>query len=76
MRREVRPELAGEFESPFARELDRRYMEALGQRRMFVNELYLTVVRRRLQGSVGAAESLLSLVGSASGIRSRRGERV
>ena len=71
VRREVRPELAGEFESPFARELDRRYMAALGQRRMFANELYLTVVRRRLQGSVGAAESLLSLVGSASGVRSR-----
>ena len=71
VRREVRPELAGEFESPFARELDRRYMAALGQRRMFANELYLTVVRRRLQGSVGVAESLLSLVGSASGVRSR-----
>lgn len=71
VRREVRPELGGEFENPFARELDRRYMAALGRRRMFVNELYLTVVRRRLQGSVGAAESLLGLVGSASGVRSR-----
>lgn len=71
VRREVRPDLAGEFESPFARELDRRYMAALGRRRMFTNDLYVTVVRRRLQGSVGAAESLLSLVGSASGVRSR-----
>ena len=52
-RREVRPELGGEFENPFARERDRRYMAALGRRRMFVNELYLTVVRRRLQGSAG-----------------------
>src|SRR5829696_5759019 len=50
IRREVEPTIAGGFRDPFCAELDTRYAAQLGRRRMFVNDLYLTVVRRPLQG--------------------------
>ena len=42
----------GEFRSEFARELDKSYREAMAKRRLFVNELYLTLVLRA--GEAGA----------------------
>jgi type IV secretion system protein VirB4 len=59
IRREIKPELEGEFASHFAEELDRRYMALLTERRMFVNDTYLTIVRRPLQGKVGRVDRLV-----------------
>ena len=61
IRRAVAPEIAGEFENPFTRELDARYMASLAERRMFVNEIYMTIVRRPMQGKVGVVEHLIDL---------------
>jgi len=46
VRREDKPATPGEFRSVFAAELDARYRERLGGRRLYVNALYLTLVLR------------------------------
>ena len=59
IRREVFPKIASSFDNPFCRELDERYMAALGKKRMFVNDIYLTLLRRNMQGGVGAFDVLM-----------------
>ncbi|WP_027232979.1 VirB4 family type IV secretion system protein [Phyllobacterium sp. UNC302MFCol5.2] len=68
IRRRLEPKLDGEFTNPFADELNRRYMAQLEQRRMFVNEMYITIVRRPLRGQVGMIETI------AKGIFARGGK--
>ncbi len=46
VRRQVEPVVEGRFESPFARGLDNAWRKRLGGRRLFVNDLFLTLVRR------------------------------
>ena len=58
VRRRVTPELSGTFEDPFCRDLDRHWRAKLAERKLFVNELFLTLVRRPLQGNAGFAERL------------------
>jgi type IV secretion system protein VirB4 len=58
IRRRLEPRLDGEFHNSFADELNRRYMAQLAQRRMFVNDMYITIVRRPLRGQVGLIESI------------------
>ena len=63
VRREVFPQLAGAFADDFSRGLDDAWRTRLGARKLYVNELFLTLVRRPLQGRVGllqkVGESLL-----------------
>ncbi|NQV85865.1 MAG: VirB4 family type IV secretion/conjugal transfer ATPase [Woeseiaceae bacterium] len=49
----------------FCAELDRRWAKKLAEKQLFVNDLYLTVVRRSLTGSVGAADTIARLLSSA-----------
>ncbi len=72
VRREVEPQLDGSFSSPFAAELDRRYLARLAERRMFVNAPYLTIIRRPLQGRAGSADSMF---GKLFGGRTADGDR-
>jgi type IV secretion system protein VirB4 len=58
VRREVSPTIGGRVDNWFAGELDRRFMASLADKRMFVNDLYFTVIRRGFQGRVGLAESI------------------
>lgn len=58
IRREVTPKIGGHIDNWFASELDRRFMDSLGDKRMFVNELYLSVIRRGFQGKVGFADQI------------------
>jgi type IV secretion system protein VirB4 len=60
IRREVEPSIPSTFDNALCREIDERYQAALSTRRMFVNDLYLTIVRRQLQGQAGTFESSLS----------------
>ncbi len=53
LRREVRPELAGGYADPVSRWIDRSWREKLDGRRLLSNELFLTLVRRPLQGRAG-----------------------
>jgi len=48
IRREVRPKIDGHFDNWFCEELDRRYMANQQHKRMFVNDLYVTILRRKM----------------------------
>ena len=58
IRRRIPPEIQGSFDIPFADELNARYMAGLQSRTMFVNELYLTVIRRPMTGRAGKVDRL------------------
>jgi type IV secretion system protein VirB4 len=62
IRREVEPGIPSSFDNAFCAELDRRYHQALGKRRMFVNDIYLTILRRPLQGQAGNFEGLVAAI--------------
>jgi type IV secretion system protein VirB4 len=59
IRREVSPSIPGSFDDPFCRELDERYRASLAGKRMFVNDLYLTLMRRNMQGHVGTFDVMM-----------------
>jgi type IV secretion system protein VirB4 len=63
VRREVHPELDGHFADDFSRALDATWRERLSARKLYVNDLFLTLVRRPLQGRVGVVEGLLRRIG-------------
>ncbi len=67
VRRQVDTSIDGEFDDPFCAELDRRYAAALGGKRMFTNELYLTVLRSGMRGALAAGDRARRLLGRASG---------
>lgn len=62
VRREVEPAMVGEFEDDFSRTLDDAWRERLGARKLYVNDLFLTLIRRPLQGRGGLVEGALSLL--------------
>jgi len=66
IRRRVEPSLDGEFDDPFLAELDRRYASSLAGKRMFTNELYLTVLRSGLRGALGFGERTRQLLAQLS----------
>jgi type IV secretion system protein VirB4 len=63
IRREVTPELDGEFGDDFSRALDGAWRRRLAAKKLYVNDLFLTLVRRPLQGKVGMVESLFRAAG-------------
>lgn len=58
VRREVVPELEGEFTDDFSRALDDAWRRRLSAKKLYVNDLYFTIIRRPLQGRVGVLEGL------------------
>lgn len=65
IRRPVAPIFGGECDDDFSQRLDRRWQDALIDRRLFANELYLTLVRRPLRGKTGFLAGLLGRAGAA-----------
>ncbi|MEO7864266.1 MAG: VirB4 family type IV secretion/conjugal transfer ATPase, partial [Sphingomicrobium sp.] len=61
IRRSVAPELEGEFGDPFSTALDDSWRSRLAARRLYVNDLYLTLIVRPLAGRARAADRLLSM---------------
>lgn len=61
VRRKAEAALAGRFDDAFSRQLDDRWRARLGARQMYVNDLFLTIVRRPLQGRVGMLDRLRGL---------------
>lgn len=59
IRRQVPAVISGEFDIGFCDKLNQRYMASLSGKRMFVNDLYLTIIRRGFQGKVGAIDGML-----------------
>ncbi len=56
LRREAEVELEAEFPDPFSKQLDGRWRERLAGRKLYVNDLFLTLVRRPLQGKIGKVD--------------------
>ncbi|TDW28132.1 type IV secretion system protein VirB4 [Rhizobium azibense] len=67
IRRQVDTVMAGDFEDPFCEVVDRRYMAALGHKRMFTNEIYLTVLRSGLRGALAAGDRVRRFLNKAAG---------
>ena len=61
IRRQVGVALAAEFDSLFAAELDRQWRERLAARQLFVNEQFLTLVRRPARGKAGWPERMAQI---------------
>lgn len=67
IRREVETEIDGAFDEPFCDLLNKRYMEQLRRKRMFTNEIYLTIVRSGMRGALGVGDTFKRLLDRASG---------
>lgn len=61
VRRVVAPQLEGKFGDPFSASLDKAWHDRLAERRLYVNDLYLTLIVRPLAGRARAADKLLQL---------------
>jgi type IV secretion system protein VirB4 len=64
IRRRVDMALEGHYPDAFSQQLDARWRDRLQAKQLYVNELYLTLVRRPLQGQIGLADRLRSWLGS------------
>ncbi len=65
VRREVAPDMVGAFSDPFSRSLDAQWRRRLEGRRLYANDLFLTLVRRPLQGRVGLLQEMFSALRGA-----------
>lgn len=67
IRRQVDTVMPGEFEDRFCDILDQRYMATLGKKRMFANEIYLTVLRSGIRGALAAGDQIRRFLDKAAG---------
>jgi type IV secretion system protein VirB4 len=65
IRRQVSSDLEGDFSDPFCDLLNRRYMAQLSEKRMFTNELYLTVIRSGMRGALAVGDKARRLINRA-----------
>ena len=63
IRREAELSLEADYADDFSRDLHVRWGERLGIKKLYVNDLFLTIVRRPLQGKVGLADRLRQRLG-------------
>jgi type IV secretion system protein VirB4 len=68
IRREIQPSIDGKFVNPFCDLLNQRYSASIRDQRMFVNDLYLTVIRKGFQGKVGMADTVMKGFRKAAGV--------
>jgi type IV secretion system protein VirB4 len=66
VRRRIEPELSADYPDSFSRTLDTAWKTRLATKHLYVNDLFLTLVRRPLQGKVGIADRVRSLLGRAT----------
>lgn len=62
IRRRVDAGIEGQFGDPFSAKLDAIWQQRLGSRQLYVNDLYITLIRRPLQGRVGFLDGLRDLM--------------
>lgn len=66
IRRRVEVDLPASFPDAFSALLDAGWRARLAARQLYVNDLYLTIMRRPLQGRVGLSDRLRSRLGEAA----------
>jgi type IV secretion system protein VirB4 len=67
VRRRVDIELSADHGDDFSRRLDAAWRARLATKKLYVNELFLTLIRRPLQGRVGGLERLRGKLGRGGG---------
>ncbi|MGN6425127.1 MAG: VirB4 family type IV secretion/conjugal transfer ATPase [Asticcacaulis sp.] len=67
VRRRVSVGLDAAFDDPVCELIQQKWRDRLSSRQLFVNDLFITIVRRNPKGKVGFAESLASLMGRGVG---------
>jgi len=67
IRRRVDVAFEARFKDPVAQMIDARWQERLSSKSLFVNDLFLTVLRRNPKGKAGLAEKAASLFGRKFG---------
>lgn len=70
IRRRIDVGLDATFPDAFSRDLDARWQRRFSEGKLYVNELYLTLVRRPLQGGIGIADRMREWLGK--GVQSRQ----
>ena len=70
IRRRVDMALEANFPDAFSQQVDARWSDRLQAKQLYVNELYLTLVRRPLQGQIGVADRLRSWLGRGGAVQS------
>ncbi|HEX8526515.1 VirB4 family type IV secretion/conjugal transfer ATPase [Allosphingosinicella sp.] len=65
VRRRIEPELAPDYSDAFSRTLDEAWRSRLAAKHLYANDLFLTLVRRPLQGKVGLADRIRTALGRA-----------
>jgi type IV secretion system protein VirB4 len=63
VRRRIDVGLSIDFPDAFSQRLDTAWQARLGMRKLYINDLYLTLVRRPLQGRIGMLDRLRDLLG-------------
>ncbi|HEU4962150.1 MAG TPA: VirB4 family type IV secretion/conjugal transfer ATPase [Sphingomonas sp.] len=63
IRRRIDVGLSGEFPDTFSQRLDVAWQARLQSRKLYINDLYLTLVRRPLQGRIGMLDRVRDLLG-------------
>ncbi len=58
LRRRVAVDLTSDFADPICAEIDRQWRTRLGSRRLFVNNLFVSIVRRPAKGKAGLADRI------------------
>ena len=71
IRRRVSVGLQSTFDDPVCNLIQQRWQDKLSSRQLFVNDLFITVVRRNPKGKVGFAESLADMFGRGMGENSQ-----
>lgn len=67
VRRRIEPELGADHRDSFSRDVDIAWQARLATKRLYVNDLFLTLIRRPLQGKIGGLDRLRGWFGRASG---------
>ena len=69
IRRRTDVQLDGAFPDPFSARLDAAWRQRLEAKRLFVNDLFVCIIRRPLQGRGGAVQRVADLFGNVSKAR-------
>ncbi len=75
IRRRVSVGLSATFDDPVCGLIQQKWQDKLASKQLFVNDLFITVVRRNPKGKVGVAERLASLLGNGVGGNARAAEQ-
>ena len=66
VRRRADARFSGEFPDPFSVKLDAAWRARLAARTLYVNDIFVTLVRRPMQGGIGFLDRLRERIGGAS----------